>query len=372
MATKKPRPERAQTDESLALERANADRALLEKTAAQERKADFVIEHAREAADDVLAEARAKADDRLSRPADSADARAVVEEERAAEDQVVVDERATADERVRRERAASRARLFPLERDKTDHLLLTERARSDDALANRDDFLGMVSHDLRDLLHGVIMSASMIAAGAPDDEHGKKALIGAQRIERSAGRMARLIGDLVDIASIDAGKLAVLPVSVDAAALVIEALETWGPPALAKEIVLETSVLGPIPAMLDSQRILQVLGNLITNAVKFSPRASRIEVGAENVGAETRFYVKDSGVGIPQDKLEAVFERFWQIGQNDRRGLGLGLYISKCLVQAHAGRIWAESELGAGSTFFVTIPTDAAPVSLAPASTARR
>ena len=372
MATKKPRPERAQTDESLAVERANADRALLEKAAAQERRADEVIGHARDDADDVLAEARAKADDRLSRPADSSAQRAVVAEERAAEDQAVVDERAIADERLRRERVASRARLFPLERDKTDLLLLTERARSDDALANRDDFLGMVSHDLRDLLHGVVMSATLIAAGAPDDEHGKKALIGAQRIERSAGRMARLIGDLVDIASIDAGKLAVLPVSVDAAALVIEALETWGPPALAKEIVLETSVLGPIPAMLDSQRILQVLGNLVTNAVKFSPRASRIEIGAENVGAETRFYVKDSGVGIPQDKLEAVFERFWQIGQNDRRGLGLGLYISKCLVQAHAGRIWAESELGAGSTFFVTIPTDAAPVSLAPASTARR
>jgi signal transduction histidine kinase len=67
--------------------------------------------------------------------------------------------------------------------------------------------------------------------------------------------------------------------------------------------------------------------------------------------------VHDTGVGIPADKLEAIFERFWQIGKNDRRGLGLGLYISKCLVEAHGGRIWAESELGAGSTFYFTIPT---------------
>jgi signal transduction histidine kinase len=357
MAPKEPRPERAQTDESLAVERENADHALLEKAQLLERRADDVVEHAREEADDVLAEARAKADDRLSRPMDSGQTRAAVVQERAVEDQVVTDERAVADERVRRERAASRARLFPLERDKTDLFLLTERARSDDALANRDDFLGMVSHDLRDLLNGVVMSAALIAAGAPDDEHGKKALIGAQRIERSAGRMARLIGDLVDIASIDAGKLAVVPVAVDAAAIVLEAVETWGPPALAKQIVLATSVAGPVPSTLDSQRILQVLGNLITNAVKFSPSASRIEVGVEDAGAETRFFVKDTGVGIPKDKLEAVFERFWQIGKNDRRGLGLGLYISKCLVEAHGGRIWAESELGAGSTFFFTVPT---------------
>lgn len=357
MAPKEPRPERAQTDESLAVERENADHALLDKAKLLERRADDVVEHAREEADEVLAEARAKADERLSRPADSAQERAAVVEERAVEDQVVTDERAAADERVRRERAASRARLFPLERDKTDLLLLTERARSDDALANRDDFLGMVSHDLRDLLNGIVMSAALIAASAPDDGHGKKAVIGAQRIERSAGRMARLIGDLVDIASIDAGKLAVVPVAVDAAALVLEAVETWGPPALAKEIVLATSATGPLPSTLDSQRILQVLGNLITNAVKFSHSASRIEIGVEHAGTDTRFFVKDTGVGIPKDKLEAVFERFWQIGKNDRRGLGLGLYISKCLVEAHGGRIWAESELGAGSTFFFTVPT---------------
>jgi signal transduction histidine kinase len=357
MPPKEPRPERTQTDESLAVERANADKALLEKAKLLERRADDVIEHAREEADEVLAAAREKADDRLSRPADSTEARAAVVEERAVEDQVVLDERAVADERVRLERAASRARLFPLERDKTDLYLLTERARSDDALANRDDFLGMVSHDLRDLLNGVVMSAALIAASSPDDEHGKKALIGAQRIERSAGRMARLIGDLVDIASIDAGKLAVVPVAVDAAALVVEAVETWGPPAFSKGILLETSALGSVPAMLDSQRILQVLGNLITNAVKFSPRDSRIQIGVENTGTETRFFVKDTGVGIQNDKLEAVFERFWQVGKNDHRGLGLGLYISKCLVEAHGGRIWAESQPGAGSTFIFTVPT---------------
>jgi signal transduction histidine kinase len=357
MSGKEPRPERTQTDESLAVERAKTDHALLEKAAVLEQRADDVIEHAREEADEVLAVARAKADDRLSRPADRTQARAAVEKERVVEDREVTDERHMADERVRRERAASRARLFPFERDKTDLYLLTERARSDDALANRDDFLGMVSHDLRDLLNGVALSAAIIAADATDDEHGKKALLGAQRIERSASRMARLIGDLVDIASIDAGKLAVAPVAVDASAIVAEALETFGPPALAKGNVLESVTTDAVPAIMDSQRVLQVLGNLIINAVKFSPRDARIRIGVESIGGNARFFVTDTGVGIPNDKLEAIFERFWQVGKNDRRGLGLGLYISKCLVEAHGGRIWAESELGAGSTFYFTVPT---------------
>lgn len=357
MSAKEPRPERTQTDESLAVERANTDHALLEKAAVLEQRADDVIVHAREEADEVLAEARAKADDRLSRPADRTEAQAAVEQERVVEDRVVTDERAMADERVRHERAASRARLFPFERDKTDLYLLTERARSDDALANRDDFLGMVSHDLRDLLNGVALSAAIIAADATDDEHGKKVLLGAQRIERSMSRMARLIGDLVDIASIDAGKLAIAPVATDASEIVAEALETWGPPALAKGIVLESVTADTVPATLDNQRMLQVIGNLIINAVKFSPRDALIRIGVESVSGEARFFVTDTGVGIPNDKLEAIFERFWQLGKNDRRGLGLGLYISKCLVEAHGGRIWAESELGAGSTFYFTVPT---------------
>lgn len=357
MPTKDPPPERTQTDESLAVERARADHVLLEKAADIEQRADDVIEHAREEADEILSAARAKADDRPSRLADDAEARAVVDEERAVEDQAIEDARATADERLRRERAASRARLFPLERDKTDLYLLTERARSDDALANRDDFLGMVSHDLRDLLNGVVISATLIADNAPDDEHGKKTVVGTQRIQRSAGRMARLIGDLIDIASIDAGKLAVVPVTMDAMSVVLESVETWGPPALAKGIAVESTTAGALSATLDSQRILQVLGNLITNAVKFSPSGAQIDVGVEEVRGEARFFVKDTGAGIPKDKLEAIFERFWQVGKNDRRGLGLGLYISKCLVEAHGGEIWAESEPGKGSTFFFTIPT---------------
>lgn len=356
MVSNDERPERDQTDESLAVERAKSDIALREKEAATEQRADVVIERARDEADEVLTIARARADEKLAQPRSAEEVQAAVAQERVREDQVLRDERAQADENLRRERAASLARLFPLERDQTDLYLLTERARSDDVLANRDDFLGMVSHDLRDLLNVIVVSASLIIDDTSKDAQASALLAGAQRIQRSAGRMTRLIADLVDIASIDAGKLAIVPVTTDAAGLVLEAIEIWGPPAASKGIVLEAVAHRPISVKVDNERILQVLGNLITNAVKFSPRGETVVLGVEEAEGDVRFSVKDAGVGIPEDKLEAVFEKFWQVAGNDRRGLGLGLYISRCVVQAHGGKIWARSELAAGSTFFFTVP----------------
>lgn len=352
---KDPRPERDETDRSLAVERANADRALGERAAAQ-RKTDDVIARVREEADQVLAEARDQADERLNVDA-PAQAEATVAAEREVEDDVLRAERAVTDRVLDQERAASLARFFPLERDNTDLDLSTERARADDALAHRDDFLGMVTHDLRDLLSSIVISASAIAQEATHHPDGAVALQGAQRINRAAGRMNRLIGDLVDVASIDAGKLAVVPAPADGAALVREAVDTWTAPSATKSIKLVVAPPSGDPAvMLDHERILQVLANLITNAAKFSPRGSCITCGVEQVADGLRFYVRDEGVGIPGDKLERIFERFWQIGRNDRRGLGLGLYISRCIVEAHGGRIWAESTPAVGSTFFFTLP----------------
>lgn len=356
MGTKDPRPERAQTDESLAVERAKADHALTTKAESVEETADDVIERAREDADAVLSVARAKADAQLDGSGPLERTKAAVEQERALEDRQVRTERAEADERLRRQRAATLARLLPIEREKTDLYLLTERARSDAALANRDDFLGMVSHDLRDLLNAIVGNAAVIAASAADSTMVNTSLVNAQRIQRSASRMARLIGDLVDIASIDAGKLAVVPVTVDAAEVVFEAVEMWTGAATAKDLVLEAITHGPMPVQADHERILQVLGNLITNAVKFSPAGAKIVIACERVGDDVRFSVRDQGIGIPTEKLSAIFERFSQVGMNDHRGLGLGLYISQCLVHAHGGKIWAESEPGTGSTFCFTVP----------------
>ena len=355
-------PEREETDESLRIERHKTDQALLVKQESLEDAADAVVDRARELADAVLNEARDKADQKLDqeKPPVSVGARESVGEERAVEDAALQRERVAADESLRREREAyARAlhRLLPLEREKTDRHLLTERARSDFAIANRDDFLGIVSHDLRNLLQGIVVSADLLSIRATDDEAGRLTLAGVKRIERYAARMIRLIGDLVDVTSIDAGKLAVTPSRQDLCALVAEAMETFEPVASAKGISLVSESAEPsILADFDYDRMMQVVANLLTNAIKFSPEGGRISIRAERAAGKALCRVADTGPGIPGNMLELVFERFWQVGADDRRGLGLGLYISRCIVEAHGGTIWAESQAGEGSRLCFTLP----------------
>lgn len=359
MATDEASTEREQTNESLRMEREKTDRALAERQTAEE-DSDLAVHHARESADAVLTEARARADERME-ASPHVGTRASLAEERVLEDEALQEERASADELLRRERAENArvlSRLLPLEREKTDRFLLTERARSDVALSNRDNFLGLVSHDLRNLLSGIVISADLLSARAPENEDGAQTLAMTKRIQRYAARMNRLIGDLTDVASIDAGKLAITPAPGDAAALIAEAVDTFQAAASAKDISLQTEIVeGPLLAEFDHDRMLQVLANVIANAIKFTSRDGSINVRGECAGDELRFSISDTGTGIPGDMLEAVFERFWQVGKNDRRGVGLGLYISRCIVEAHGGRIWAESTLGEGCRFFLTLPS---------------
>jgi signal transduction histidine kinase len=350
--------EREQTDESLRMEREKTDRALAERQAAEEGF-DLVVHQARESADAVLSEARAKADERLE-ASHHVGTPTTLAEERVLEDEALQDERASADEILRRERdenARVLSRLLPLEREKTDRFLLTERARSDVALSNRDNFLGLVSHDLRNLLGGIVLSAELLSARAPDDEDGAQTLLTTARIQRYAARMNRLIGDLIDVASIDAGKLATTPVPGDATALIAEVVDTFQAAASAKGISLQTEIgAGPLRAEYDHDRMLQVFANIIANAIKFTSPGGSIQVRGECAGDELRFCISDTGSGIPGHLLEAIFERFWQVGKDDRRGVGLGLYISRCIVEAHGGKIWAESILGEGSRLCFTLP----------------
>ena len=356
----KPRPERDQTDQSLRTERKNTDKALLEKRARIEKTADDIVERAREHADEVLDAARDKADDKLDAAEAKAPTHDAVARERAEEDEALKDERETEDEGLRLEREEQMrtlATLLPLEREKTDRYLLTERTRSDNALEHRDDFMGMVSHDLRNLLGAVSANARLLSKQASESEEGRRTVAGMERIQHYVARMNRLIGDLLDVSSIDAGKLAVEPKPDDAAALITEAVGAFAHSAQEKGISLVAEISEtPLQAVFDRERMLQVLANVITNAIKFTDRGGSIEVRGARAEHEIRISVLDNGKGIPADMLEAVFARFWQVGKNDHRGLGLGLYISKCIVDAHGGRIWAESKLGAGSTFHITIP----------------
>ena len=356
---KQPRLERDHTDESLRIEREKADHALVAKLAAIDETADAVITRARARADDVLAATRAKSDRQSASRAPSQQSR-LLEKQRGREDQVLREERSQADETLRDERA-ERAGLLATEREGTDKDLLSERARSDDVLATRDEFLGIVSHDLRNLLNGIVGYSVLIGEQVSREQHVQQVLMHAQRIQRLSARMDRLIGDLLDVASIEAGTLAVTRELGDPAQVVSEAVDAFHAQASASGVSLVAEILPPSSrATFDPARLLQVLSNLLSNAVKFTPPDGRVVVRVERVGDEIRFAVRDTGVGIPADKLEAVFERFLQITKNDRRGIGLGLYISKSIVQAHRGRIWAESRTGEGTTISFTLPIHSA------------
>jgi signal transduction histidine kinase len=344
--------EREQTDESLRAERERVDDTIGDKLSAIDETADAVISRARLRADKVIAAARAKTDRQSAAPTPSV----TVERERVREDRAIQVERADADKAVRKERAEHVA-LLATEREETDKDLSSERARADDAIATRDEFLSLVSHDLRNILGSVIGFAELVETAVSKEDHVEKVLAHARRIQRAGARMDRLIGDLVDVASIEAGRLAVSRENADPALVVTEVVDTFQAQAAARGISLRADrVPSSLLPCFDPARILQVLTNLITNALKFTPKDGKVVVHVERIGDEIRFDVSDTGVGIPADKLEAVFERFLQVTENDRRGMGLGLYISKCIVEGHGGRIWAESTPGKGSTFCFTLP----------------
>jgi signal transduction histidine kinase len=355
----RPSKERQRTDDSLRQERGKTDAAFEKDRASAERDADGVVDHAREIADAVLSAARLKADDQWLRTSPLGET-ITLAGERAQADRTVTGERATADGTLRTHRDAQArvlAAALLAERAVTDTYLLTERARSDAAVEHRDDFLRMVAHDLRNLLQGIVLNVDVLGSADGRDLSSPEEVAGRDRMRRYAARMNRLIGDLVDVTSIDAGKLAMTPVPNDAAALVAEATDTFQPAALEKGIALVAEIpASPLPAVFDHDRMLQVFANLIANAIKFTPRGGEIRVRVDNARAQLQFCVSDTGAGIPEGKLDAVFERFWQVGENDRRGQGLGLYISKSIVEAHHGRIWAESTVGSGSRFYFTFP----------------
>jgi signal transduction histidine kinase len=357
---KKPQPERASTDEGLRSEREKSDREYASAQTAIEEETDSAIHHARESTDEFLRTTRENADVRLSGRETPAQARESVARERVHEDAALQAERTTADAERRDERAERRralAALLHLEREETDSRLLLERTSADEGLSTRDQFMGMVSHDLRTLLGGIALQAALLKREAAEDEVGRRAVQAAEKIQRFTARMNRLIGDLVDVASIEEGQIRVAPALQDATALVRESVEAFQPLASSQGLSLDVELHGnTLMAKFDHERILQVLANLLSNAIKFTPPGGRVSLRVEPVGQDVRFSVTDTGPGIPSHQLEAVFERFWQARREDRRGLGLGLYISKGIVEAHGGRIWAQSQPGEGSTFAFTLP----------------
>jgi len=224
----------------------------------------------------------------------------------------------------------------------------------------RDEVLGIVSHDLRNPISAVAMCVRVLEENPPQNAAERADLL--RTIRESAEWANRLIQDLLDVASIERGQLSLQLREQDPAQMVLQSLHMFEVEAQQHGITLSASVPTNLPLVrADNVRIIQVLGNLLRNAVKFTPRDGRIVVSAEDRDGRLVLSVRDTGAGIATEHLDRIFDRYWQSADGSRaRGTGLGLSIAKGIVDAHGGRIWVESRVGEGSTFSFSVPRAAA------------
>jgi signal transduction histidine kinase/CheY-like chemotaxis protein len=232
------------------------------------------------------------------------------------------------------------------------------RRLAEDASRLKDDFLAMISHELRAPLTAILGWAQMLRSGALDRASAERALL---TIERNAKSQAHLVGDLLDASRIATGKLTLENRPVELMSIVEAAVDAVRPSVEAKslrmQIVLEPWV-GPFNG--DQERLRQVVWNLLSNAIKFTPQGGLIEVRLERLEGKALLIVSDTGQGIDPEYLPYVFDRFSQMDSTSKRrqgGLGLGLAIVKHIVELHGGAIYAYSRgEGQGSDFMITLP----------------
>ena len=224
----------------------------------------------------------------------------------------------------------------------------------------KSDFVSNVSHELRTPLTAIKGSVDNMLDGitGPMNERQTRYLV---RVKSNADRLGRLINELLDLSRIESGKIDLMPADLPMIEVAKEVAEILRPVAAEKLISLEVSDSGgEVIAWADRDKITQVLLNLVGNAVKFTPAHGKVTVSVDKDGqALVRVSVADTGPGIPANELDKVFDKFYQVARVNKeitKGAGLGLAISKALVEMHGGRLWIESEVGIGSIFSFTVP----------------
>jgi signal transduction histidine kinase len=239
--------------------------------------------------------------------------------------------------------ALRRVRLMEQERE--------ARAAAEVALRVRDETLGIVSHDLRNPLTTIALSAELFD-GASEEESREHV----RTIRNAARQMERLIQDLLDVARVEAGRLSVQKSRIDVAAVARQACDAQLPIAEARGIMLVVEIPDLPEVDADRDRIVQVFGNLIGNALKFTPAGGTISVrGCEKKGS-VMFDVRDTGPGLPDSDLKNVFKPYWQAKKTAHMGAGLGLAIVRGIIEAHGGTVSAANAAGGGALFAFTIP----------------
>jgi len=241
--------------------------------------------------------------------------------------------------------------VLAAEREQTDAALHQERSHSDSILHGRDGTLAIIAHDLRNYLNALSIRAELLGS-IPAEETKKHA----EEISRACRIMARWANDLVDIATVDSGSLSVELSAQAPAEIVSASLETFAVAAKTKGVEVTLTMPETLPKILaDRDRLVQVLNNLLDNALKFTASGS-VAVALERANGFVRFRVTDTGPGISEGDREKIFDRYWRAPLGKHGGTGLGLFICKRIVEAHAGHISVENAPGRGSTFLFTIP----------------
>ncbi len=229
------------------------------------------------------------------------------------------------------------------------------KEKAETAVKTREKVLAIVSHDLRNPLSSINLSAQILSHSGEADIDSIHDY--SQRILRASNQMQLLIGDLLDFAKIQSGTISLDKFREKPEEVILPVIRNFQTLAEAKHLRLETEIPSSLPDIdCDSNRVDQVLSNLLANAVKFTPEGGGIRVHAAEAGGEVLIAVSDTGPGIPKDQLTKVFDLYWQAAETRELGSGLGLSIAKGIVDAHGGRIRAESEPGKGTCFFFTIP----------------
>ncbi|WP_420129265.1 ATP-binding protein [Longimicrobium sp.] len=239
--------------------------------------------------------------------------------------------------------------------------LAVENARlyetAQQAVRARDEVVAVVSHDLRNPLNAVLIASTVLAEYGDVERLSARDRKQLDVIRRSAEQMTALVQDLLEVSSLESGSMQMNPRPCAPSVLVGAAEEMFRPLAEEKGVALVVGNAADIPpAQADYGRTLQVFGNLVGNAIKFTPAGGQVQVGAERAVDYVRFWVRDTGPGIEREHLPRLFDRFWQARRGGKAGAGLGLAIAKSIVEGHGGQIWVESAPGEGSTFHFTLP----------------
>jgi signal transduction histidine kinase len=226
------------------------------------------------------------------------------------------------------------------------------------AVRVREQVLAIVSHDLRNPLGTILLTTAVLGKRTVPEERRRGLPSALGRIKRAAQRMQRLIEDLLDFASIETGRLAIVCEPNDPGGIIDETLASFEHSAQESHFLLTAEVEPRLSRIsCDRDRILQVLANLVGNAAKVTAAGGHITLRTEARDNELLFSVADDGPGIGEDDLKHLFERYWRSDDVQYKGTGLGLAIAAGIVAAHGGRIWAQSQLGHGATFWFSVPT---------------